>query len=209
MLKIIDTGRTATRFDADKVARVFNCGRLSKHSELDAYKKQGGLGAFWAREWSVNGVLIEKGKDLVDERTGVLVPCSDIEKANKARIESGKSAIVGVNGVFFLIDPEAFTRKNLIWVAENPKISVVENAQLSTGGWGTPDPETKIAVFTARMDLDALSDDWLRRNYFNDGVCPLVRGDIYLRNFDWRYVGGFYQPSRCFGVLTVAEDAKD
>ena len=126
-MAVINTGISANRFKADAVAKQ-NGGRLPKHAELDKFKMEGNSGAFWAREWAAKGVLIEKGKDLVDKKTGVLIPYSDIEKANKIRIESGKSAIVGVNGVFFLIDPEAFTIKNGLYVPENPKITVVENA---------------------------------------------------------------------------------
>ena len=202
-MKVVNTGVLANRFEADGVAKQ-NGGRLPKHAELDKYKMDGNSGAFWAREWAVKGVLIEKGKDLVDKNTGVLVPYSDIEKANKARIESGKSAIVGVNGVFFLIDQEIFTLKNGLYVPENPKIIVVENAVLEMGGRGMADPETKIAVYAAKAVLDSLSYNQIRRNYINDGVWPLVRGDYFLR----RVVGGYYHPSYRFRVLSIKEDAK-
>ena len=215
MMKIIDTQRCASRFDADKIAKDFNGGRLPKHAELDKYKMKGNSGACWAKEWAVKGVLIEKGKDLVDKNTGVLVPYSDIEKANKARIESGKSSIVGVNSVFFLIDPEAFTPKNGLYVLENPKITVVENAVLENGVWGTAaDPETKIAVYAAKAVLDSLSRDQIRVNYINEGVWPLVRGDydpVYFTECsDGRhYVKGYVDPSDRYRVLSVTEDSKD
>jgi hypothetical protein len=211
MMKTFDTGKGATRFDADKVAKDFNGGRLIKHAELDAYKMQGNFGAYWAREWAVKGVLIEKGKDLVDKDSDVLVPYSDIEKANKARIESGKSAIVGVNGVFFLIDPEAFTFKNGLYVPENPKITVVENAVLEMGGRGMADSETKIAVYAEKSVLDSLPSDQIRWNYFKHGVWPLVRGSEYVlyHYSNERSVVGFERPSVRFGVLSVTEDAKD
>ena len=155
-LKIVDTGVRANRFEADEVAKQRG-GRLIRYAELDKLyavrgRYKGKYGTFWAREWAVKGVLIEKGKDLVDKNTGVLVPYSDIEKANKARIESGKSAIVGVNGVFLLIDPEAFsqTLKSGLYALENPKITVVENAVLEWGVRGEADPETKITVYAEK-----------------------------------------------------------
>ena len=208
MVVVTNTGISANRFEADAVAKQ-NGGSLPKHAVLDAYKMQGNSGAFWAKEWAVKGVLIEKGKDLVGKNTGVLVPYSDIEKANKARIESGKSAIVGVKGAFFLIDPEAFTLKSGLYVPENPKITVVENAVLEMGGKGMADPETKIAVYAAKAVLDSLPDSQIRWNYINDGVWPLVRGDCGIGDYSYgRNVGGYDLPSGRFRVLSIKEDAK-
>jgi hypothetical protein len=207
MVVVTNTGISANRFEADVVAKQ-NGGRLPKHAVLDAYKMQGNSGAFWAREWAVKGVLIEKGKDLVDKKTGVLIPYSDIEKANKARIESGKSAIVGVNGVFFLIDPEVFTLKSGLYVPENPKFTVVENAVLEMGGRGMADPETKIAVYAAKTVLDSLPDNQIRWNYINDGVWPLVRGYYVIGLYNCRRNVDDVHPSGRFRVLSITEDAK-
>ncbi|MCX6771107.1 MAG: hypothetical protein NTX79_03560 [Candidatus Micrarchaeota archaeon] len=211
MMKFANTGISTSRCDADKVARDFNGGRLPKYAELDKFKMEDNYsGTFWGKEWAAKGVLIEKGKDLVDKGSSVLIPYGDIEKANKALIESGKAGIVGVKGVLFLIDPEACTLKNGLDVLENPKITVVENAVLEMGGKGMADPETKIAIHAAEMVLDSLPVSQIRWNYIGDGIWPLVRGDKYLLgNYGRLYVVSYGRPSYRFRVLSVTEDKKD
>ena len=203
-MAVINTGVSANRFEADGVAKLHG-GRLPKHAELDKFKMEGIYGAFWAREWAAKGVLIEKGRDIVDKQTSVLIPYSDIEKADRTLIESGKAGIVGANKIFFLIDPEAFTLKNGLYVFENPKITVVENAVLEMSGRGMADPETKIAIYTA----ETVPARELRLNCFSEGIWPLSRGGLEVLGFGVeRIVSGFSPPSYCFGVLASTETAK-
>ncbi|VVC02377.1 Uncharacterised protein [uncultured archaeon] len=221
-MKFINTGVKANAFEAPRVAKQHG-GRSVNHPEADEHEMaschlaESRIKAerrplprdagFWAG-WAAQNVFVEKGKDLVDRKTGVLIAYSDIEKAHKARIEAGKRGIIGVKGLFFVAEPEEFTFKNGLYVHENSKITVVDDAMPYFGEWGKADPATKIA---AKTSINPLPSREKRYNHIYDGIRPLVRGGIII-HFGGRVgvqgIDGTNHPSNKFLVLAIADEAK-
>jgi hypothetical protein len=207
-MKIINTGVSVTAYDAPRVAKESG-GRPARHAEVDKYKMDGNSGAYWAG-WAAKRVLIEKGKDLVDEKTGVRIEAKDVQKMLELQkaLEEKLGMEIPIEKLVYLLDPEGFELKNGLYVHQNPKITVVQNAVLEMGGRGMADPETKIAVYAAKEILDSLPSDQIRWNFINDGVWPLARGGNFLDDYFRRYVIGNIHPSDRFRVLSIKEDAK-
>ncbi|MFA6907987.1 MAG: hypothetical protein WC263_04125 [Candidatus Micrarchaeia archaeon] len=172
------------RFNADEIAKKSG-GRIASNAQLDAHILSGKRGgwSFWAREFISKGILVEKGKDLFCKETNILVGANEISKAH----ETSKNGIFGNENVLLFIDPDALVRnKDGIYVLENPKISVVDNAILEFGCFGSPDPDTRIAVHTVeppeyettvngRLEWHYSSPLGIRWNFFKDGVWPITR----------------------------------
>ena len=209
MMKFVNTGIGASRFEADKVAKDFNGGRLPKHAELDRYKMEGNRGgSFWAKEWAARDVYVERGKDVVDKNTFALILYSDIEKADKLLRESDRPGLIGIRDGCFLIRPEAYTFKNGLYVFENPSFIAIHNMENYRG---MADIETKIAVKTDERVLDSLEStqyDQIRCNYINSGVWPLFRSELNKAG-DWANVRNIYGnalPFVEYGVLSVISE---
>ena len=158
---VANTGIRANRFEADAVARR-NGGRLPNQPELDKYKVDGNPGSFWAREWSVKGVLVEKGKDFVFDLTNARIEAKDVQKMLELHqaLEEKLHTKIPIEKLLYLLDPsnprEPFAFKNGLYVPVDPKITVVENAVLEDCGRGIADPETKIAVHPANEVLEKI-----------------------------------------------------
>ena len=203
-----DTGIVANRFEADAVAKQHS-GRLPKHAELEGYSMERG---FWVREWAAKSVLIERGNDLVDEKTGVRVEAKDVQKMLelKKALEEKLGMKIPIEKLLYLLDPEGFELKNGLYVHQNPKITVVQNAVLEMGGKGIADPETKIAVYAAEIVLVSLSDNEVKWNYIKDGVVPLARKDFSCYGFDIRRaVVGIHPSNFPERILSVTESSND
>ena len=151
-MAIIRTGIKADRFKADEVAAKHG-GRLPTHAELDACIMRGYpyrphlLGTFWAKELAVSGISIEKGKDIVDEVNMTIIQEKDAKTMLELRKEEKdwQSRTIPTETLFYLVNPEAFTKKDDFYVVENPTITLMENVALHCWG-GKADDETRIAI---------------------------------------------------------------
>ncbi|MFA5930158.1 MAG: hypothetical protein WC861_04715 [Candidatus Micrarchaeia archaeon] len=151
-MAIIRTGIKADRFKADEVAAQHG-GRLPSHAELDACIMRGYpcrphlLGSFWAKELAVSGITIEKGKDIVDEVNMTIIQEKDVKRMLELRKEEKdwQGRTIPTETLFYLVNPEAFTKKDDFYLVENPSIILVEKVALDCWG-GKADNGTRIAI---------------------------------------------------------------
>ncbi|MCX6771552.1 MAG: hypothetical protein NTX79_05855 [Candidatus Micrarchaeota archaeon] len=216
-MKIVQLEKSNTnRFDADAIAKRHG-GRIAGNAQIDEFilgwKYRGGS-SFWAREFVAKGILVEKGKDLFCKEINVLVEANEISKAH----EASKKGIIGKEGILLFIDPETLVQnKNGIFVLENPKITVFDNAILEHG-YGIPDQNTRIAIKTSEPpEYKTIVDgqtEWhyssplgIRWNFFKDGVWPITRAlpmwIIYGVHTDGRGVEAQMNPSTFIAQLII------
>lgn len=210
-MRIVNTKVRTTRFEADIVAWNYGKGRLPTHAELDKFKMSGKDGAFWAKEWTAKGVLVEKaikrGKDLADHGTEVLIEAKDVRTMKELHraLEEKHGKKIPAGELLYLVDPEALAWRGWSFVLENPKITVVENAVLGFGDVGIPAPETKIAIHAPKKTLNALPKSGIRMNFIQDGVQALARGHVIYSFNEVRNVDAYWSPFNDFGVLSVRD----
>ena len=172
-MKIVQLENSNTnRFNADAIARRQG-GRIASNAQIDEHilgRKYRGGSSFWAREFIAKGVLVEKGRDLFCKETNVLVEANEISKAH----EASKKGIFGKEGILLFIDPEKLAQnRNGVFVLENPKITVFDNAILGHDA-GAADPNTRIAI-KALEPLNWERPFEVRWNFFKDGMWPITR----------------------------------
>ena len=193
-MAVVNIHKLSMRCDLEATVRQFAAAnkihaRPASHAEVDFFQMAGQNGEFMAREFAAKGLLLEKGRDAVWERSHTFIKAKDVEKMLElhAALEGKNKEKVPFEKMFYLVDPGAYVKTDeyaflqigAFYAIENPKFTVVENTVDPWGGVGKADPITKIAVYASEEELKRLSYLEKRYNHIHGGIWPLVRGLIH------------------------------